>query len=870
MGGASIVLVTIDTPVRASSCDQGGSLIAANWTITTAQTCIGIVYTVDGSVTINAGGSLTLIDGGLSFVKDTSHVDYALTVNGGGELVLDHSNVTVQTRAIAPYLKLALNVTGAGSRFMMTNGATLKFPGWFNATDATISITDSRIVGFTNTELAGTGVYQDDNNDSAVISWASTTASVYSSQITQLYENWTARNSGNVSGIVEGNVSLSAGSALYAYDSYIGVDFSNLSGVHNELQVDDTSAAYLYNVTIDPQQNPAVETSWKPAFVASPGGRIDLLRWLRAKVVDATGFPVDGATIWSTLSPSATTAQYPDNGLSPIPSAATLSYLGRTASGPNAWNRTDLNGLAVIPLYTDEITSASLPNADSFGNYHLAVAYGASNASGGVAFNPYPAVAWEDNNAGVTLVLGNVQVRTPPDLALLPSDYPGTLSVTQNQSFVVHVLIYNQGQTNATNVSIAAFLDGNRSAQAARVDGLAVALFLNETVNVTGLASLGTHTLTLVVDPDNAINEGGVAQESNNFANLTVDVLPPPTGFVAILTPDVGQALEPGTSLSVTGYVRDLNTNPIVGVTLTIELRSGTTVLATNRSTSGTNGFFVGRVTVPGNAPDGSYTVVVTPSPTGIQSDSRTIAVQTSKPFLTTLVPFLGIPWWLFLIILATAAAIVIGVTLYFKVYGLGKMVECGECGAFIHVDATRCPKCGVEFENDMAKCSNCQAWIPVDIRECPECGVEFTTGGLGIEDYQEKMRLQYEEVVQKLREELEETFNRPLSDQEFKGWWRKQPTFLTFEDWLREEEEVRKKGSKPCPRCGTLNAMTAKVCHQCGSPMTALTRRDVSGNRILTSRRTQTPPTAERPASEVAKGKGQAKDSSDKPDDEL
>jgi ribosomal protein L40E len=194
-------------------------------------------------------------------------------------------------------------------------------------------------------------------------------------------------------------------------------------------------------------------------------------------------------------------------------------------------------------------------------------------------------------------------------------------------------------------------------------------------------------------------------------------------------------------------------------------------------------------------------------------------------PFLNRTVPILGLPYWLFFIILAAAAAAIIGVTLYTKVYGLGKMVECGECGAFIPEDATSCPKCGVEFEKDMAKCSNCQAWIPMDVKQCPECGVEFATGQVEMADYKEKMRLQYDEVVQKFKEEASRQLGRSLADREFQEWWRKQPTFVTFEDWLREEEEMRKMGSKPCPTCGTLNSVTATVCHKCGSLMRDTTR---------------------------------------------
>ncbi|HEX9340185.1 MAG TPA: zinc ribbon domain-containing protein, partial [Thermoplasmata archaeon] len=168
--------------------------------------------------------------------------------------------------------------------------------------------------------------------------------------------------------------------------------------------------------------------------------------------------------------------------------------------------------------------------------------------------------------------------------------------------------------------------------------------------------------------------------------------------------------------------------------------------------------------------------------------------------------------------------------------------------GAFIAEDATTCPKCGVEFEKDMAKCSNCQAWIPVDVKQCPECGVEFATGQVEMAGYQEKMRVQYDEVVGKLRDEASRQLGRSLSDREFQEWWRKQPTFVTFEDWLREEEEMRKMGSRPCPVCGTLNSVTAKVCHKCGSLMRDQRPPGGGGGGVAV-----VTPTARRPAAPAA-----------------
>ena len=823
LGGLFAAIVALSPAARAGTCDQVSVLITGDWTVTTPQVCTGITYTVDGSVTINAGGSLTLVNGGLMFSMDRAHAGYALTVNAGGELVLDHSIVTTNPAQISPYIKLPLTVSGANSRFTMRNGAALKFPGWFNATGATIDITGSTITGFTDSEIANSGLNTDENNDGPLIAWASTTASLYGSRIERIYENTTGGSGGNVA--------LTASSSLYAYDTYIGVDFaeSAVQGLHNELQVDGTSNAYLYDVTIDRTQDPVLMSAWQPAYRPAPGGNVFLLRWLRATIVDSTGFPVSGATIWSTLSPSGTTAQYPDNGLSATPSARTLAYLGKAASGANAWNHTDSNGIAVIPLYTDHITAATLPNAESFGNYQLATTFAATTGPGGVDFDPYPAINANNNTKLVTVSLP-IQVRTGPDLTVQPGS--ATMNVLQNQPFTAYALISNQGQTTASGVSIAAYLDGNRATEIARVNGLTVATSLNQTLNVAGISAVGAHTLMLVVDPDNTINEGGTAQESNNFANITLNVQPPPAGFTALLTPSVGQSVVSGSALSVTGYVRDSGSQGIGGVVLNIELRSGATVLATNSTMSDSNGLFVGTITVPQSTQDGSYTIVATPATTLIQPDSRAISVQRSSSFLFQQVPILGIQWWLFLVILAAAAAVAIGVSLYWKVYGLGKMVECGECGAFIPEDATTCPKCGVEFERDMAKCSNCQAWIPVDVKQCPECGVEFATGQLEMADYKEKMRLQYDEVIARFKQEASRQLGRSLSETEFQEWWRKQPTFLTFEDWLREEEEMRKMGSKPCPTCGTLNSVTATVCHKCGSLMRD--QRPPSGGAVV------------------------------------
>jgi len=87
-----------------------------------------------------------------------------------------------------------------------------------------------------------------------------------------------------------------------------------------------------------------------------------------------------------------------------------------------------------------------------------------------------------------------------------------------------------------------------------------------------------------------------------------------------------------------------------------------------------------------------------------------------------------GPPIFLIIIIIVVIVivAAVAGIFLYLRMKTWGSMVECGECGAFIPENASKCPKCGTEFETEVVKCSECDAWIPALATECPKCGVEF------------------------------------------------------------------------------------------------------------------------------------------------
>src|SRR2546422_442722 len=64
LGGVFATVVALTPVARAGTCDQVGGVITQTWTITTTQVCTDILYTVDATININSGGSLTLVNGG--------------------------------------------------------------------------------------------------------------------------------------------------------------------------------------------------------------------------------------------------------------------------------------------------------------------------------------------------------------------------------------------------------------------------------------------------------------------------------------------------------------------------------------------------------------------------------------------------------------------------------------------------------------------------------------------------------------------------------------------------------------------------------------------------------------------------------------
>jgi len=436
----------------------------------------------------------------------------------------------------------------------------------------------------------------------------------------------------------------------------------------------------------------------------------------------------------------------------------------------------------------------------------------------------------EETTYSNNMVFGTVTVLdVRPDLVVTPASINvrlGQSNVTAStfgRTVTVEVLVNNIGGRSATDFRVMVNVR-NESNNYNHTFHSALYNISADPMNHTTLVSFdwairiqnwGDYEIWAWVDSEQTVSE---PNEGNNMAsavftinapNLEIDINPDKAEYVAGDTIVVSLSIYyAGTSIAVPEVPSIVFR--LVDTT-TREAVSGSDTVAVNATADGT---VVQTLAIPVGIESGSYDVVaVFFGTTYVDDDATADTVHISAEAGGGLLPM-----WLILVIVIIVAAVIGGVSVYMYRYGLGKYVECGECGQFIPASSKRCPKCGVEFEVGTMKCSECGAWIPAESTECPNCGVKFVGEAEEEADYLERMRKEYDEMVSKYRELAKPELGKKFSDKAFEEWWRKQPGYITFEDWLAKEEEKKKEGPVPCPVCGTLNPKEATVCHKCGT----------------------------------------------------
>ena len=167
-------------------------------------------------------------------------------------------------------------------------------------------------------------------------------------------------------------------------------------------------------------------------------------------------------------------------------------------------------------------------------------------------------------------------------------------------------------------------------------------------------------------------------------------------GQITVIAPTDGLAVRPGASIDVAGTVHTLNGTPISGEPVTAQLEDArAAVLAEAVGVTDPDGGILLTLTIPAATEDGDYVIELeSPDPT-IEPASVHIRVET--PFAWD-EPFLGLPLWLWILIVLSIGFASAGATAYVKFAGLGHVARCAACRAFVPEDTVRCPRCGAEM----------------------------------------------------------------------------------------------------------------------------------------------------------------------------
>ncbi len=209
--------------------------------------------------------------------------------------------------------------------------------------------------------------------------------------------------------------------------------------------------------------------------------------------------------------------------------------------------------------------------------------------------------------------------------------------------------------------------------------------------------------------------------------HLTLDVIAPgPTSLFILLQTNKIVDFPAGSTLVIKGWVK-YNTAqgaPAANVRVFVEDPVNTQIYQTQADGLGVFEF------PPRVGPSfyGQYDYFVT-------AKDEDLGIETSESFKLTIVAIEppkeeeeSNDYLLYSIIIIVIVVVAIAGTLgYWAFSSKGRMVECGECGTLVPESATECPRCGIEFEIEVAKCSVCESWIKSDATECPYCNTTFS-----------------------------------------------------------------------------------------------------------------------------------------------
>jgi RNA polymerase subunit RPABC4/transcription elongation factor Spt4 len=624
------------------------------------------------------------------------------------------------------------------------------------------------------------------------------------------------------------NISASgAGSTITAADSAIAVNFDPAPGTpvlsgtpppvpwdSNKFNLSGGADAYLANITVSGA--PFAPFNDSSAVIPSGTSQAFFYQWLQVPITGGlNAIPVANGT---------TSAAYAGSIASLGTTVGNLNNLGATDPYLATYVSAALAARGLAPsvsggagvswsmLVSTILDSSLLPTGQYVGVYNVTVTVppGAPGeiAHVAAALIPYP-----------TLVT-NGTVFPPAPAAAFPN-YEATLGVTgttsvvpaegnhQNttvaigQTLTVNVTVQNSGTAPTNNYTVELVYPSAPKNITVATSGLittpisaggsrtvSVSWLVNETV--TGVQNKKSFVVPIQVTViwNGGLPDGGIAA---SVYNITIT----PAFITLVYTLPTGKLPTNSSTIDSTGTAtyagKGMGTLTVLAVG-----KGGIFVLLSEQMASGIE-FETDIGAVSGMTAGSSYTIEIQAAYNG-RTDTVSVGTLTvagsapsPNPFTFLTMKIFGLPIWIWLAIAAGIIVAAVGVMLGLGRFARGRLVECGECGNLIPEDATVCPKCGAEFENDLVRCSRCGSTIPASSAVCPECAATLLARA-GPENADPE-RQGYADFVERFRTEGKKELGANYSEGAFWDWWKRQPTYVSFSQWRLQQAQGTRAG---------------------------------------------------------------------------
>jgi RNA polymerase subunit RPABC4/transcription elongation factor Spt4 len=828
------------TPAATPDLATHGDLVVSsgeNYTI--APTAGSPYYYQGGNITVESGGTLYITNVTLEFVEfigdsgtPIQRLAHIYSFNDEGTVNVIGSNVTTDMGVINAYAKLLVDVSGT----MTVRDSHLLFPGWINVDGASAALTlnDSSLSGNPSVPgLVQPPVLTGDTEYAATLSaTGGAQVNLFDSYVNETYaDDWVVNGVPGPTPLYADNI-VDTGAGVNVTDLQMANDSASLAQdwLYYPVAVPSGEVLFFYNSTtantsvnvgvwyggteyslgtvtlVNGTTAGVISIPFSSALLAAinAGGMLEFLNRTGAfDTVSQISIALSGATIplgeLSTglilLNPALQynlVASGAGTTVSSIDTAIDLTFFPTpigplSGVSPYPWlsNKLMFEDGAVgylanltVPTVIPGVFSASAVLADStstvnlyrWGEFKLTAVGEALDNATTVAY-----YAYNDNQDA------NATANALNDISTTSSAMWGYLQYWDHLHGAAHygdsnaageasILLASTQITGAT-LPTGQFLGGYHLG------------FTPPSSTLTTWVSFGVSPYPVGV----ALGSAGYGQPDRT--NVTVALPPAAVHILSITTP--ASPLNLGNIYQSTG-VLTINGPPYATLTITATPVGGgaSKTVASGQFGNGTFDLFWG--SLKGLLSAGtSYKLVATADYRGATDTVQmgTVSVPSSPSTLGFLgQKFLGLPFWLWLVIAAVIAAAIVVVLLVFRRQAAGKLVECGECGELIPEDATVCPKCGAQFETDLVRCSRCSSTIPANSQFCPECSAQLL--GKPGEGAADPERQAYADFTERFRAEAKKELGDNYTESAFWDWWKRQPSYVPFSQWKAQQTQ--------------------------------------------------------------------------------